>query len=248
MGRGDVSDPIGLLSIRQPPTGYRFSIDSVLLAGFAARFCRGGVLDLGTGCGVLLLLLSRLSVGMTLGVGVELQEELFECACDNFSNNALESDLKAFHGDFREMPPDIIPGSFSLVVSNPPYVRAGHGRPNPDMGKEAARSEIHSTLEDLFSAASRFMSPTGRFALILPFDRFRDIEACCRRERMSIKVVRLVCPREGTPPSRILCCLSKEKCGATEELAPLIIHGDKDKYSPEVESICRLFRSGVQLY
>ena len=246
--RGGASPPVDLLSIRQPEKGYRFSIDSVLLAGFAARFCRESVLDLGTGCGVLLLLLSRLCDEMSFGAGVELQEELFECARDNFLGNAPSDLLQAFHGDFREAPPGVIPESFGLVVSNPPYGRVGHGRSNPDSGKEAARREVFSSLDELFLAANFFMAPSGQFALILPIERIREIEACCRRVRMSMKVVRLVHAREGAPPSRILCCLSRESCGSTEELAPLIIHGEKEKYSREVESICRLFRSGVQTF
>ncbi|MCL1926534.1 MAG: methyltransferase [Syntrophorhabdaceae bacterium] len=236
------------LSIRQPEKGYRFSIDSVLLAGFAAPFCRGSVLDLGTGCGVLLLLLSRLSGEMSFGVGVELQEELFECARDNFLSNGPEGALNAFHGDFRKMPHEIVPGAFDLVVSNPPYVRVGDGRRNPDSGKEAARHEVHSSLEELFSAAIRFMAPRGRFALILPVERIRDIEACRQRERMSMKVTRLVFPWEDKPPSRVLCCLARESCGSTEELPSLVLHAEKEKYCSEVEKICRLFRSGVQSF
>jgi len=243
--------PAAPLSIRQPEKGYRFSIDSVLLAGFAAQFCRGSVLDLGTGCGVLLLLLSRLSGEMSFGVGVELQEELFECAWDNFLNNGPYkpegSTLQAVQGDFREMLPEIVPGSFDLVVSNPPYVRVGDGRRNPDSGRETARHEVSSSLEEFFSVAVRFMAPRGRFALILPVERIRDIEECRRRERMSMKVTRLVYPREDKPPSRVLCCLARESCGSTEELPSLILHSEKEKYCPEVEKICRLFRAGVQV-
>ena len=247
-GDGGEVSPAVPLSIRQPEKGYRFSIDSVLLAGFAAPFCRGSVLDLGTGCGVLLLLLSRLSEEMSFGVGVELQEELFECARDNFLSNGPEGALQAFHGDFRETLPDIVPGSFDLVVSNPPYVRVGDGRRNPDSGRETARHEMSSSLEDLFSAAIRFMAPRGRFALILPVERIRDIEACRRRERMSMKITRLVFPREDKPPSRVLCCLARESCGSTEELPSLILHAEKEKYCPEVEKICSLFRPGVQIF
>jgi len=249
-GAGGENFPAAPLSIRQPEKGYRFSIDSVLLAGFAAPFCRGSVLDLGTGCGVLLLLLSRLSGEMSFGVGVELQEELFECARDNFlSNGVPDSDLQslqAFRGDFREELPDIVPGSFNLVVSNPPYGRMGEGRRNPDSGRETARHEVSSSLEELFSVAGRFMAPGGRFALILPVERIRDIEMCRRQTRMSMKVTRLVYPREEKPPSRVLCCLTRESCGSTEELPPLILHAEKEKYCPEVEKICRLFRPCVQ--
>jgi len=235
-----------LLSIRQPARGYRFSIDSVLLAGFAAPLCRGTVLDLGTGCGVLLLLLSRLSGEMSSGAGVELQEDLLECARENFRENGMEGALRAERGDLRCDLPGIVPGSFDLVVSNPPYGRVGRGRRNPEPGKETARHEVACSLPELFAAARRYMGPRGRFALILPAERLPEIAECARGERLSGKSFRLVHSREGAPPSRILCGFSLSSCGSAEELPPLYLHGEKDKYCPEVERICRLFRSGTQ--
>ncbi len=235
-----------ILSVRQPERGYRFSIDSVILAGFAASFCRGTVLDLGTGCGILLLLLARLSGEMASGTGIELQGELLECAEGNFRGNGLEPFLRAVGGDFRGDVPGVVPGSFDLVVSNPPYGRVGKGRRNPEAGKETARHEVACSLPELFSAAGRFMAPCGRFALILPAGRLPEIGRCGREEGMFPGILRLVHPREGSPPSRILCCLSRESCGSAVELPPLFLHGEEEKYRPEVERICRLFRSGVQ--
>jgi len=241
------SSPASPLSIRQPEHGYRFSIDSVLLAGFAAPYGnRGCVLDLGTGCGILLLLLARLSPEISSGTGVELQKELFDCARENFRANAFEAELSAVEGDFRGELPGIRLGSYDLVVSNPPYVRAGRGRRNPEVGKESARHEVSCSLPELFSAAGRYLAPRGRFVLILPVERLSEIDSSAKRVRLSPKVFRLVHPREGEPPSRVLCCLSAESCGSPVELPPLFLHGEREKYCPEVERICRLFRSGTQ--
>ena len=173
MNRGTYPE---VLIIRQPERGYRFSIDSVILAGFAAPYCRGAVLDLGTGCGVLLLLLSRLAPGMPAGIGVDLQEDLLDFARRNFGDNCPDGRLHALKGDFRGEIPGVEPGSFDLVVSNPPYGRAGHGRRNPDPGKETARHEVTCALPELFAAASRFLSAAGRFAFILPYRRLSEIE------------------------------------------------------------------------
>jgi tRNA1Val (adenine37-N6)-methyltransferase len=234
----------GRLAIRQPARGYRFSIDSVLLAGFAAPFARGAVLDLGTGCGVLLLLLCRLSPSPFSGIGWELQEELFACARRNFRENGLASRLLAVRGDFRREAAGVEAGAFDLVLSNPPYGVAGRGRRNPDPGKEAARHETSCTLPELFAAAGRYAAAGGRFALILPFARFPEIEPRARREGMSVECLRRVYPREGASPSRILCCVTARKGTPTRELAPLYLHGEHEKYVPEVERICRLFRGG----
>jgi len=230
--------------IHQPERGYRFSIDSVVLAGFAAPFCRGAVLDLGTGCGVLLLLLYRLAPAMRAGTGVDLQEGLLDCARRNFRDHSPEGRLVAVPGDFRGALPGVEPGSFDLVVSNPPYGRAGHGRRNPDAGKETARHEVTCDLPDLFGAASRFLSADGRFAFILPYPRLPEIGPCAAKEAMRVEFVRVVHPRDGAPPSRGLCCAVRGGGGTPRLLPPLFLHDGPGKYAPEVERICRLLRAG----
>ena len=229
------------LILRQPERGYRFSIDSVILAGFAAPHCLGAVLDLGTGCGVLLLLLSRLAPGMLAGAGVDLQEGLLDCARRNFRDNCPGGRLFALPGDFRGEIPVVEPGSFDLVVSNPPYGRAGHGRRNPDSGKETARHEVTCALPELFAAASRFLSATGRFAFILPHARIEEIEPCAAKEGMRVELLRVVHPRDGGAPSRELCCAVRGRRGTPRLLPPLFLHEGPEKYCPEVERICRLF-------
>ena len=228
--------------IHQPERGYRFSIDSVILAGFAAPYCRGAVLDLGTGCGVLLLLLSRLAPGMLAGIGVDLQEDLLDFARRNFGDNCPDGRLHALHGDFRGELPGVEPGSFDLVVSNPPYGRVGRGRRNPDPGKERARHEATCTLPELFAAASRFLSAAGRFAFILPYPRLSEIEPCAAKEGLRVEYLRVVHPRDGAPPFRGLCCAVRGGGGTPRLLPPLFLHGGAGKYCPEVERICRLFR------
>jgi len=230
------------LRIRQPERGYRFSIDSVILAGFAAAYCRGRVLDLGTGCGVLLLLLSRLAPGMLAGAGVELQDDLVGFARRNFRDNCPDGRLVAARGDFRGEIPGIEPGSFDLVVSNPPFGRAGHGRANPDPGKEAARHDVTCALPELFAAASRFISANGRFAFILPYSRREEIGPCASKEGLRVELLRVVHPRDGAPPSRLLCRAVRGGSVAPRLLLPLLLHEGPDKYCPEVERICRLFR------
>jgi tRNA1Val (adenine37-N6)-methyltransferase len=237
------TSPGGVI-LRQPERGYRFSIDSVILAGFAAPHCRGAVLDLGTGCGVLLLLLSRLAPALRTGVGVELQEALLDFARRNFLENCPDGRLSAVPGDFRGEIPGIDPGSFDLVVSNPPYGRAGHGRRNPDPGKEAARHEATCTLPELFAAASRFLSAAGRFVFILPYPRLPEVEPCAAKEGLRVESLRVVHSRAGAPPSRGLCCMVRGERGVPRLLPPLRLHEGPEKYCPEVERICRLFRAG----
>jgi len=230
------------LRIRQPDRGYRFSIDSVLLAGFAAPHCRGDVLDLGTGCGVLLLLLSRLAPGMRSGTGIEIQGELCAFGVGNFRENGLERRLRVAEGDFRQDVPGVPRGGFDLVVANPPFGRMGRGRRNPDPVKEAARHEVSSTLQELFAAAGRHLGPGGRFALVLPRERLQEILSCARREGMACETLRCVHARKDAPPSRVLALMNRGAGGVPTGMPPLFLHEGEGKYCPEVERICRLFR------
>src|SRR4030066_1087938 len=156
------------IRIHQPEKGYRFSIDSVLLADFAARDRGGSALDLGTGSGVVLLLLAARCRRLRQGVGVEIQPALWEFACRNIEENGFGGRLSAVLGDFREDLPGLAPRSFDLVVSNPPYRKIGEGRRNPDPRKEIARHEVACTMADVYAAAGRCLSPRGRFAIVCP--------------------------------------------------------------------------------
>lgn len=181
---------------------------------------------------------------MVSGTGVELQEDLVAFARDNFRENRSAARLIAVSGDFRGDMTGIAPGTFDVAVSNPPYGRAGRGRRNPDPAKEKARHEVTCTLPELFAAASRFLSSAGRFAFILPYPRLPEIEPCAGKEGMRVEFLRSVHPRDGEPPSRLLCCAVRGGSGGPRRLPPLVLHGGAEKYAPEVERVCRLFRAG----
>jgi len=239
------ADPVPL-TIRQPERGYRFSIDSVLIAGFAAPYCRGDVLDLGTGCGVLLLLLSRLAPAMRAGVGIEIQESLHAFAEGNFRKNGLGRRLRAVKADFRGEVAGVPAAAFDFAVANPPFGSVGRGRPNPHPGKEAARREILCTLPELFSAANRRLATGERFALVFPHGRLPEILSCGRREGMGCEALRRVHAREGAPPSRVLVLMNRGAGDGPVEMPPLFLHGREGKYCAEVERLCRIFRAGAR--
>jgi tRNA1Val (adenine37-N6)-methyltransferase len=175
---------------------------------------------------------------------VDLQEDLLDYARRNFRDSCPDGRLVAVPGDFRGEIPGVEPGSFDLAVSNPPYGRAGHGRRNPDPGNETARHEVTCALPDLFAAASRFLSANGRFVFVLPYSRREEIEPCAAKEGLRVDLLRVVHPREGAPPSRLLCCAVRGGSGTPRLLLPLFLHAGPEKYCPEVERICRLFRRG----
>jgi tRNA1(Val) A37 N6-methylase TrmN6 len=227
------------LSVRQPARGYRFSVDAVLLADFAAAACGRTVLDLGTGCGIVLILLARLCPSLRHGVGVEIQRDLWEFARRNIEENGLGKALAAVHGDLRKKQDAIPPGSFDLVVSNPPFRKAGEGRRNPDPQKEAARHEVTCTLADVFAAAGRALSPRGRFAMIGLPERLPEILSCASAAGIFPERLRFVHPYADRPANLLLFAGSRRKPQGLSILPSLAVYAEKGKYHPAMEKIYR---------
>jgi tRNA1Val (adenine37-N6)-methyltransferase len=226
------------LTLRQPDDGYRFSIDSVLLADFASVLCAPDVLDLGTGCGVVLLLLARHCATLRRGVGVEIQPSLGSCAADNVVENGFSGRLEVISGDFRTRLDGVPAGSFGLVVSNPPFRRAGEGRQNPDAGRAIARHELTCTLPELFAAASKALSPGGHFALVTLASRVGDLFASAATSGIAPETLRFVHPFAGRPAGRVLFCGRKGGRNRDVEVRPpLVEYAAKGVYHPDIERV-----------
>jgi tRNA1(Val) A37 N6-methylase TrmN6 len=234
-----VSRPDAPLSIRQPARGYRFSIDAVLLADFAAAVRGRTILDLGTGSGVVLLFLARLRPELRSGVGVEIQRELWDFARRNIEENGFGGTLAAVHGDFREALPGLSPGAFDLVVSNPPFRRLGEGRRNPEPQKEIARHEMTCTLADVFRAAIRYLSPRGRFAMVGLPKRLPEILACATAAGIFPETLRFIHPHADRPANLLLFAGSRRKAPELSVLPPLAVYASSGRFHPEVERIYR---------
>ncbi len=192
----------GRLRIRQPRCGYRFSIDAVLLAGFLRPRPGRRIADLGTGCGIIALLLAA-RCPKTRIVAVELQEELAELARENVRRNGLSTVIEVVGGDLRRLSRRDLGGRFDAVVSNPPFRAAGRGRVCRNDGRAVARHEITLALDDLLQAARRLLDPGGRLALIYDAGRAADLLCGMRAHGLEPKRLRFV---HGTArhPARML--------------------------------------------
>ena len=160
----------GRLKILQPRKGYRFSLDSVLLVGLTRVRRRDRVVDLGTGCGVVPLLLAFRGAAAHL-TGVEIQPSLAALARRNVERNGLSGLVEILEADLRLIRRDQVPGPVSLVVSNPPYRELASGRLNPNSEKACARHELLADLGAVVQAAARLLPEKGRLALIYPARR-----------------------------------------------------------------------------
>lgn len=226
----------GALTIKQKRNGYRFTIDPVLLAHFVRPNTRDQVVDLGTGTGIIPLILSHRYPELTI-TGLEIQESLAGLAKENVRSNGLSNRITIHHGDMTDLtfhPP--LPHT-DLVVANPPYIRHTAGRINPIQEKALARHEITVTLPQLIRTASGILGQDGCFSLIFPHDRLNELLSSLDDGGFKPSRIRMVHPIKEGPPKRVL--VESFKCGIKGLVIepPLVIFKDHGIYSDEVAAM-----------
>jgi tRNA1Val (adenine37-N6)-methyltransferase len=212
----------GKLQIIQKKRGYRFSVDAILLSQFIKIYKDERVIDLGTGCGILPLLLSHTTKAHSF-IGVEIQEKLADCAKKNVTLNHLGNRISIMNQDWRALRNSFPPGSFDVVLSNPPYRKYRTGRINPSMEKAIARHEMKGTLENLLSVASYLLPPMGRCYVIFPVLRIVDLFVAMRDEKLEPKRLQFVYPSIGKEAKFILTESIKDSGVELKLMAPLIL-------------------------
>ncbi len=223
--------------IIQDPKRFCFGMDAVLLAGFTKVKPGEKVLDLGTGTGILPILLEARTKGMSF-TGLEIQPESADMADRSVRLNHLEDRVHIVTGDIREADRLFGAGSYHVVTSNPPYMTDMHGLKNPSEAKAIARHEILCTLEDVVSQAAKLLMPCGRFYLVHRPFRLAEIMNCLCSHGLEPKRMRLVYPYENREPNMVLIeALKGGHSGMTVE-KPLIIFESPGKYRDE---ICEIY-------
>jgi len=213
----------GRLKLIQPRDGYRFSIDAVLLSRFATIRSGDVVIDLGTGCGVIpLILLLTKPVGHAFGLDV--QEALINQAARNARLNGFEKKMDVVRGDIRH--PPFASGIANLVVCNPPYRKIKSGRINPDSQKAIARHELLASMDDILRAAAALLSKKGRFALVYPAGRLAEALVRLRRFNLEPKRVRIHYPNLDSNAKLALIEATLGGRPGLEILPPLLGQGD----------------------
>lgn len=227
----------GAIQVLQPLGGYRFSLDAVVLAGFVRCGPGDALIEAGTGCGVIPLILARRTPFRRM-VAVEIQDRLARCAAENVAINGLAGRVEVVHGDVRSVSIQSFPPAFQVMLSNPPYRRVGDGRLNPDPEKAVARHEIHLSLAELASAARRFLSEDGRCFLVHLAGRERDALDAMASEGFYLRRTRRVFSfPESEKPS--LCLLEwglDSGNGALEE-GPFVVYASRGRHSAEMEGL-----------
>lgn len=222
--------------IIQDPKRFCFGMDAVLLAGFAKVKPGEKVLDLGTGTGILPILLEARTKGASF-TGLEIQPESADMAARSVRLNHLENKVHIVNGDIREADRLFGAGSYHVVTSNPPYMTDLHGIKNPNEAKAIARHEILCTLEDVISQAAKLLAPCGRFYLVHRPFRLAEILTCLCSHGLEPKRMRLVHSYEDREPNMVLIeALKGGRSGMTVE-KPLIIFEKPGVYRSEIREV-----------
>ena len=212
----------GRLRVIQSRRGYRFSSDAVLLAEFVSTRAGDLVVDLGTGCGIipLVLLLTR---PIRHAVGLEIQPDLAGQAFRNALLNGLTHRMSVIQGDLRH--PPIAPFSADVVVCNPPYRQTSTGRVNPDLQRAIARHEVLASLDDILGASRRVLKAGGRLAVIYAAVRLVDLLIRMRGFGLEPKRIKLIHPAPESDAKLVLVEASAGGRRGVKILPPLTDQG-----------------------
>jgi tRNA1Val (adenine37-N6)-methyltransferase len=230
------------LRIVQPRHGYRFSLDPLLLVDFAAGRGETRSIDLGTGCGVMPLLLARKDPAAVV-TGVELQPAMSDLARRNVQLNALEDRVEILSCDIGSLKGRFPVDSFDLVLSNPPYRRPGTGKVSPKAGRDDARHETTAALADFLSAAKYLVKPSGRICFIYHPCRLAELMAQAAELKLAPLRLRMVHGTAALPARMFLVELMKGRVGELQVEAPLMVRGENGGYSAEK---LRIHRGALQ--
>ena len=238
IGDGETADDIldGRFRVIQKKTGYRFSLDALLLAHFVRMKKGDALLDLGMGSAVIPLLLYH-RWGCSRVAGLEIQPDLADMASRTLALNGLSDQIEIIEGDIRSIEQYITPCSFDTVTFNPPYRKLQSGKINPLPEKAQARHEIHGSVGDFIQAAACAVRASGRIFLIYPARRLAELIFQMRRFQVEPKRLRMVHSRAEMEGEFVL--MEGIVAGGEEltVLPPLFIYEENGVYTPALQEI-----------
>lgn len=232
-------------SLIQKIDGTAFSIDTLLLADFV-RFTPEMVTaaDLGSGSGILSFLIKYRNNDLQV-TGFEVQKEFYELSQRNIELNDKFNGMYFEHLDIRDIPSRILPESYDLIVSNPPYFQVGNGRLPANISRAQARHELNGTVLNFIEAASYMLAYGGKFCVVIPTTRHDEISKYMFQCKFGIKRKEYIIPKENEKPHLVLFEGEKFYTGECEIMPTIIIHKKDNSFSDELQL---LFTAGLKKY
>ncbi|MCM1046504.1 MAG: tRNA1(Val) (adenine(37)-N6)-methyltransferase [Candidatus Gastranaerophilales bacterium] len=222
--------------IIQDPDRFCFGMDAVLLSGFVRTKETDIVLDLGTGTGIIPLLMEGKTKCRHL-TGLEIQEESADMARRSVALNGLSDRIDIITGDIKEADHIFQSASFDCITCNPPYMIADHGLVNPNEPKAIARHEILCTLEDVIRMTAKLLKTGGHFFLVHRPFRLAEIMTTLSKYALEPKRMQLVYPYVDKEPNMVLLEAVRGGRSRMTVEKPLIVYKEPGVYMPEIYEI-----------
>lgn len=222
--------------IIQDPKRFCFGMDAVLLSGFASAKAGERVLDLGTGTGIIPILMEAKTQSSDF-TALEIQPESADMARRSVCYNHLEDKIKIVTGDIKDASSLFGASSFDVITTNPPYMIGNHGHSSPNEAKAIARHEVCCTLEDVLRESARILCPRGRFYMVHRPFRLAEIFSRMVQYHIEPKRMQLVYPYVDKEPNMVLIeGMRGGKSRLTVE-KPLIVYKNSGEYTDEIYEI-----------
>lgn len=228
------------LKIIQNEAEFCFSLDAILLAHFASVRQDAQAVDLGTGTGVISLLLTTRGAGHVSGV--EVSPSMAAMAVRSVQLNDLQHKVKIIHGDLCKVKDLLSAGEYDLVVSNPPYRPVGGGFVSPNDRVAMAKHEVTATLQDVVQAARYLLKTRGRFAMVHLPERMSEILVAMSQAGIEPKRLQLVHSAIDKKPKMLLVEGMRGAKPGLEVLPPLVVYKSDGSYSDEIQKYYKEFR------
>jgi len=223
----------GKVTVKQERVGYRFSIDAVILAHHVRPRPGERVVDLGTGCGIVPLIVAYHHPATHM-FGIEIQKELADIADDNVRENGMQETVRIVHRDMQTIQPAMFQGPVDIVLSNPPFHKAASGRINPNRQRAVARHEIRVTLLDVVKAAGDILKTAGLFVLVYTSERLPELVQHMRACRIEPKNVRFIHSRRDSESKLMMMEGIKQGRPGLKVGPPIVIYNEDGTYTKEV--------------
>ncbi len=230
----------GTFTIQQPARGYRYSSEPFIIADWVSTQSGDRVLDVGTGCGIIPLLMIRRQAELKI-TAVEIQNSLAQWARENVMNNNLADRVDVIEDDFLQRSDKLETGSFDWVVSNPPYRKPRSGRINPLKEKAVARHELTLNMSSLIACSRPLLKPKGRFVAAYPAHRQEELSGELSRHKMYPYRWLAVSGHKDTAPRFVLVEAGKEKSMTPPEHGSLVMYNSDETYSHRMREIYESF-------
>ncbi len=224
------------LFILQKNDGFRFGTDAVLLVHFARLRPRDRVADMGTGTGILPLLMSRTEPTARF-FAFERQADMADMARRSVAGNGLAERITVYNADYRDAAATLGSGSVDAVVCNPPYGKTGGAAPDETEARRMACRETDGTLAELARACAAILVNRGRLWISFPAARLLELADALRAARLEPKRARLVCAKAGRPPYLALVEAVKNARPSLAWLPPLTVLDDNGRETDEIRAI-----------